>query len=88
VLLLLNGVHWPTASVILHFCHADPYPILDVRALWSLGIDANTVPYNFEFWNEYTQFCRKLAGEAKVTMRELDRALRYRSIQKKVSDGK
>ena len=69
VLLLLNDVSWPTASVVLHFCHADPYPILDVRALWSLGIDAISVPYNFEFWNEYTQFCRKLANEAKVTMR-------------------
>ena len=70
VLLLLNGVRWPTASVILHFCHADPYPILDVRALWSLSIDANAVPYNFEFWNEYTQFCRKLAKEVNVIMIE------------------
>ena len=70
VLLLVNGVRWPTASVILHFCHADRYPILDVRALWSLGIDANTVPYNFEFWNEYTQFCRKLANEVNVIMIE------------------
>lgn len=75
VLLLLSGVRWPTASVILHFCHREPYPILDYRALWSLGIDANTVPYNFEFWNEYTQFCRKLANEVGVSMRELDRAL-------------
>jgi hypothetical protein len=75
VLLLLNGVRWPTASVVLHFCHPVPYPVLDFRALWSLGIDANSVPYNFEFWNEYTQFCRKLAKETKVTMRELDRAL-------------
>src|SRR5688500_1448129 len=74
-LLLLNGIRWPTASVILHFCHADPYPILDVRALWSLGIDANNVPYNFELWNKYTQFCRKLTKEANVTMRQLDVAL-------------
>lgn len=75
VLLLLNGVRWPTASVVLHFCHTDSYPILDFRALWSLGIDANSVPYNFEFWNEYTQYCRTLAQETYVTMRELDRAL-------------
>ena len=75
VLLLLDGVSWPTASVILHFCHADPYPILDFRALWSLGVDASIVPYNFEFWWEYTSFCRKLAKEADVSMRELDRAL-------------
>src|SRR5262245_59628272 len=32
VLTLLNGVSWPTASVILHFFHSDPYPILDFRA--------------------------------------------------------
>src|SRR5262245_47957288 len=42
-LLLLSGVRWPTASVILHFCHVDPYPILDFRALWSLGVNANDV---------------------------------------------
>ena len=33
-LTLLNGVGWPTASVLLHFCHRDPYPIIDFRALW------------------------------------------------------
>ena len=37
VLTLLDGVDWPTASVVLHFCHADPYPILDYRAIWSLA---------------------------------------------------
>ena len=35
----LDGVALPTASVILHFCSRDPYPILDVRALWSLGVE-------------------------------------------------
>jgi hypothetical protein len=30
---------------------------------------------NFELWIDYTLFCRKLAREANVTMRELDRAL-------------
>jgi hypothetical protein len=38
ILLLLSGVGWPTASVILHFCDRARYPILDYRALWSLGI--------------------------------------------------
>ena len=75
VLTLLDGVSWPTASVVLHFCHTEPYPILDVRALWSLGIDANTVQYDFNFWYEYTQFCRNLARDVGVTMRKLDRAL-------------
>jgi hypothetical protein len=38
-LLVLHGVSWPTASVILHFWHNAPYPILDFRALWSLCLD-------------------------------------------------
>jgi hypothetical protein len=75
VLTLLNGVSWPTASVILHFCHREAYPILDVRALWSLGVEANEVRYNFELWWGYTQACRRLAGETGLSMRELDRAL-------------
>jgi hypothetical protein len=36
-LTLLDGVEWPTASVILRLFHPDPYPILDFRALWSAG---------------------------------------------------
>ena len=36
ILTLLDGVSWPTASVILHFCHTDPYPIIDFRSLWSV----------------------------------------------------
>lgn len=33
VLTLLHGVLMPTASVVLHFAHKDPYPIIDFRAL-------------------------------------------------------
>jgi hypothetical protein len=74
VLTLLTGVSWPIASVILHWCHASPYPILDFRALWSLGI--NKPPsYDFDFWWAYTRFCRNLGQEAGVSMRVLDRAL-------------
>ena len=75
VLMLLKGVSWPTASVLLHFGCLDLYPILDFRALWSLGIDSETTEYDFEFWWQYTQFCRELAKEADVTMRTFDRAL-------------
>ncbi len=50
ILLVLRGVSWPTASVILHFGYNNRYPILDYRALWSVGIAA-TPPYNFEFWD-------------------------------------
>jgi len=75
VLRLLHGVNWPSASVLLHFGHQEPYPILDFRALWSLGIDNRQFTYNFDLWWEYTQFCRKLAQETGLSMRELDRAL-------------
>lgn len=74
VLTLLDGVAWPTASVILHFYHAAPYPILDVRALWSVTADASH-KYDFGFWREYVQFCREEAERANVDMRTLDRAL-------------
>ncbi len=74
VLTLLEGVAWPTASVLLHFGHRDPYPILDYRALWSLGVEQE-IEYDFPFWWAYTQFCRELARQAGVPMRILDRAL-------------
>ena len=74
VLMLLDGVSWPTASAILHFCHPDPYPILEYRALWSLGVDA-PASYTFGLWWGYTAACRELAAKLRIGMRELDRAL-------------
>jgi hypothetical protein len=71
---LLEGVEWPTASVILHFCDRGRYPILDVRALWSLGV-AVPPPMGFRLWMEYTEFLRGVARDAGVSMRTLDRAL-------------
>lgn len=74
VLTLLDGVQWPTASVILHLFHKDPYPLLDFRALWSVSVEP-TAPYNFALWWEYVEFCRYWAESAGVDMRTLDRAL-------------
>ena len=74
VLTLMNGVSWPTASVILHFFHPDDYPILDFRALWSLK-SAVPQPYEFVFWQAYTRHCRKLSKLSGVSMRTVDRAL-------------
>ena len=73
-LTLLDGVSWPTASVILHFFHRDCYPILDVRALWSASGDEPS-QYSFEFWWRYVEFCRKTAQTVGVDMRTLDKAL-------------
>jgi hypothetical protein len=74
ILTLLKGVSWPVASTILHFGKDNEYPIMDYRALWSLGVDKLKV-YNFEFWDSYTIYCKKLACACKVSMRVLDRAL-------------
>lgn len=73
-LLTLRGVGWPMASVLLHFCHRDPYPILDFRALWSLGVEEPS-DYTLEFWLPYTHECRRIAELADVSMRTLDQAL-------------
>lgn len=74
-LTLLTGVAWPTASVLLHLGHEEPYPILDYRALWTFGIDAGKIIYNFAFWSDYVQVCRRHAADGSVSMRVLDRAL-------------
>ena len=39
VLQVLHGVKFPTASALLHLWHRDPYPIIDFRALWTLGLE-------------------------------------------------
>jgi len=75
VLTLLQGVGWPIASAILHWTHRQPYPILDVRALWSAGIASPPSTYEFEFWRRYTLWCRDTASRCGITMRTLDRAL-------------
>jgi hypothetical protein len=74
VLLLLRGVSWPTASVILHFCDTGKYPVLDYRALWSLRCRP-PAQYSFPFWWEYTSFMRELHERTGLSMRTLDRAL-------------
>src|SRR5437773_881772 len=70
----LDGVDWPTASVLLHFCDRQPYPVLDFRALWSLGI-SHPPTYTFEFWWAYASFTRQLAASSGESMRTVDRAL-------------
>jgi hypothetical protein len=70
----LHGVEWPTASTLLHFCDRRPYPILDYRALWSLGY-AKPPRYTMEFWLAYLQFTRDLARRLGIDIGALDRAL-------------
>lgn len=78
VLTCLDGVLFPTASAILHFFHKGRYPILDVRALWSIGFGEDEIAktkYTFSFWWDYVSFCRETAARNDASMRTLDMSL-------------
>jgi hypothetical protein len=64
----------PTASTLLYFAFPDDYPILDVRALQSLGVKSRS-GYSVTFWLNYLDACRALARRAGVSLRTLDKAL-------------
>jgi len=81
LLRVLDGVEWPTASTLLHFGDARPYPILDYRALWSLGY-AKPPHYTTEFWLAYLGYTRGLADRLRVHIRTVDRALWQYSKEK------
>src|SRR5262245_49996318 len=70
----LSGVEWPTASTLLHFSDERPYPILDYRALWSLGV-RKPPTYTMPFWLDYLAFTRQLSQRSGVDIVTLDRAL-------------
>jgi hypothetical protein len=73
-LLELEGVGAPTASTLLYVAFPDDYPILDVRALESLGVKPRS-QYPVGFWLEYLSACREIARRAGVRIRTLDKAL-------------
>ena len=73
-LLELEGVGVPTASTLLYFAFPDDYPILDVRALESLGVKPRS-QYPMSFWLEYLEACRALSRRSGVSIRTLDKAL-------------
>jgi len=81
----LHGIDYPTASVLLHLAHREAYPIIDFRALWSLGVETPPAAYSFTYWWAYTQACRSLAKEAGVRMRMFDRALWQFSKERQTS---
>ena len=70
----LQGVGEPTASAILHLYDKGQYPILDIHALWSVGLEWERRS-SYPFWLEYVAFCRDIANRNRIKMRTLDRAL-------------
>jgi len=73
-LLELHGVGVPTASTLLYVAFPADYPILDVRALESLGVKGRST-YPVSFWLQYLDACRELARVHSVSIRTLDKAL-------------
>src|SRR3954451_15180145 len=73
-LLELDGVGVPTASTLLYFAFPEDYPVLDVRALESLGVRPRS-QYPVAFWLGYLAACRDLAQRHGVDLRTLDKAL-------------
>ena len=80
-LLELQGVGVPTASTLLYVAFPSDYPILDVRALESLGVKPRSV-YPVSFWLEYLDTCRDLARRHRVSIRTLDKAMWQHSKQR------
>lgn len=74
LLTILKGVSWPVASVILHFAFPEKYPIMDFRAIWSLGWE-QPKSYTFNFWQKYCTEIRKISDETGLTIRQIDKAL-------------
>jgi hypothetical protein len=83
-LLSLSGVGVPTASTLLYFAFPALYPILDVRALESLGVKPRS-QYPISFWLGYLEACRALAAESGVSIRTLDKALWQWSKERSVA---
>lgn len=72
-LIALTGVRLPTASMLLQLAYPEEYPVIDVRALWSLGYESKSV--DVELWLDYVAFCRELGKQCNLSLRDLDRAL-------------
>ena len=70
----LQGIGQSVASAILHLYDEKQYPILDIHALWSVGLKFRQRS-SYPFWPEYIKFCRDIADRNQIEMRILDRAL-------------
>ena len=83
-LLGLHGVGVPSASTLLYVAFPSDYPILDVRALESLGARSRST-YPVSFWLRYLDACRELARVHGVSVRTLDKALWQHSRERSVA---
>ncbi|MDP3182751.1 MAG: hypothetical protein Q8M54_08025 [Desulfobaccales bacterium] len=76
----LKGVSLPIASAILHFAFLNRYPILDFRAIWSLGWGKPKISYRF--WQSYCNRISEISRQVNLPIRIIDKALWEYSKQK------
>ena len=80
-LTILHGFSWAMASALLHFIFPKECPVLDVRAMNTVG----GPPRNYEkddVWEEYAALCCKTAEDYGISLRTLDRALWQYDLEK------
>jgi hypothetical protein len=71
-LCVLRGVQAPTASVLLHFAFPDRYPIIDWRALESLG-EPEQATYPIPYWLRYTVYIEEPLAADRRSLRLQER---------------
>ncbi|KAA6465295.1 hypothetical protein DYQ86_04965 [Acidobacteria bacterium AB60] len=71
----LRGVELPVATAIMTAIHPDQYTVADWRAMQALG-QPDADYYRIDFYvHQYLPACKRLAAEAGVPLRTLDKAL-------------
>jgi hypothetical protein len=76
----LYGVEIPVASAVLTAVAPERYTIIDYRALEALG--EKRTWHTVDSYLAYLEYCRKLARENGLSLRELDRALWQWSVER------
>jgi len=71
-LLVLKGVSWAVASVILHFAFPSKYAIWDFRVMESLGWENR---YDFNSWQKYCNRIRGISKKYNLSVRTVEKAL-------------
>jgi len=71
-LLVLKGVSWAVASVILHFAFPSKYAIWDFRVMESLGWENR---YDFNSWEKYCNRIREISKKYNLSVRTVEKAL-------------
>lgn len=81
LLCTMDGVDVPVASAVLHFGHDASYPIMDVRAVWTLWGVQGAHHCQDRNWLRYLNECQIAAAHYEVSARDLDKALWQYSVE-------